>query len=268
VNRKIPQIAYGPEDRQAGDLFLPEEIADHLPVLLIHGGGWDALSKEAVEPVARLFQGEGHPVFSINYRLLRQAPWPACGDDCLAAARFLQEGRLASQGLPAPAELLIAGASAGGHLAMMTGLRLPRERVRGILSLAGPSRWNPRDDPATAVTRKPGLLEAFFGGPVELDSPRVKAASPIDCVPENPPQLICVQSKNDRLVPPSHSEVAVAAWQARDGEAEARYFDGPGDLHGFWIGEEIESRQLVPEFAETLRGALAALRDPRESSVR
>jgi len=263
MSRRIRDIPYGPGDRQIGDLLLPAGPAEGPPVLLIHGGSWGGMSKEAVESIAESFQANGHAVYSINYRLIPGSPWPACGDDCLAAGHFLLNGGLAENGLPAPADLLVCGASAGGHLAMMTGLRLPRERVRGILSLAGPSRWDPRDDTEDSVVRKPGLIEAFFGGPVEIGSPQVKAASPIDCVPKNPPPLICIHSTNDRLVPPSHSEAAATAWQAAGAPAGVRTFAGPGPYHGFWAREGEEWRELVPEFETLLTGALKDLRGSR-----
>jgi acetyl esterase/lipase len=252
-------IAYGVDagDRHLGDLFLPQGGATGNPVLLIHGGGWNALSKESFEFMAPFFLSHGRPVFCINYRLLGDAPWPACGDDCLAAARFMLDGGL--QEIPLPGKLLICGGSAGGHLAMMTGLRLPQGKVEAILSLSGPVRldW-------VATTLDPQglheqLLERFFGKKVELDGPEVRAASPRWQIAETPPDLFCIHSRKDRLIPPRHSLEAVAAWRERGGRAELREFDGDGELHGFWVNDDRESNPLNPALVDSVNSILEQL---------
>lgn len=256
MNPSLKDIPYGPEERQKGDLYLPDAIPSFPPVLLIHGGGWDSLSKEAMEPVARLFQTEGRSVFNINYRLLGQAPWPACGDDCLAAEHFMLQGGLARHGLPAPAQLFICGASAGGHLAMMTGLRLPRQNVKAILSMAGPSRLDPRGDSSESAITHPGFLDRFFGISTGVSDQRVIDASPSLCLPSTPPPLVCVHSTNDHLVPPGHSEEAVAAWKSKGAQARLWYFNGPGRQHGFWDNPGEKNRRLIPELSELLSGVV------------
>ncbi|MDP0494875.1 MAG: alpha/beta hydrolase [Verrucomicrobiota bacterium JB024] len=245
ITRDLP---YGELPRQTGDLFLPGNGQEpRLPVLLIHGGGWNALSKESIEPIARVALRFGHPVFSINYRLLKHAPWPACGNDCRAAGHFLLADMLKPHGLPAPDRIIFAGASAGGHLAMMTGLRLPADRIAGILSLAGPSRLYPRDDTGDSAIRGEGFLEQFFGRPTNINDDRVAAASPVHCVGRIPPPLTCIHSVNDHLVPLSHSQDAVTAWNRAGGSAQLHTYDGPGHQHGFWTSDDIATRSLIPE---------------------
>jgi len=257
VHRDIPYTSAA-GDRGVGDLFLPDGGMRRCPVLLIHGGGWRSMAKEDLAFMAPFFLENGHPVFNINYRLLGDAPWPACGDDCLAAAAFVLQGGLEEFGVPSSARLLICGASAGGHLAMMTGLRLPREKVGAIFSFAGPSRldW-------VAAHRDPAglhvdFLAQFFGRPVAPESPVVRRASPALLSVENPPPLFCLHSRHDRLVPPAQSEEACAAWRAGGGEAEMTAFEGDGALHGFWIGGD-RSGPLRPEVGAFIHRTLARL---------
>ena len=112
-------------------------------MLLIHGGGWNALTKESLEPIARLAVSESRAVFSINYRLLDHAPWPACGSNCASAARFVLAGSLAPHDLPRAhlRKLLVVGASAGGHLAMMTGLALGARASPASCRWLAPREW-------------------------------------------------------------------------------------------------------------------------------
>lgn len=254
VHRNVPYAASG-HPRCTGDLFLPAGEARGVPVLLIHGGGWKALDKEGFAFMAPFFLAAGHPVFNIDYRLLGDAPWPACGDDCLTAGHFLLAGGLADAGLPAAESLIVCGASAGGHLAMMTGLRLPRAAVKAILVMAGPSRldW-------VASTRDPiglgeNFLPQFFGRALHTDAPEVREASPALRAEPHPPPLHCLHSRNDRLVPVAHSEEARRAWQRGGGHAEVTVFDGDGDLHGFWIADERD--RLRPEVGSWVARCLA-----------
>ncbi|MFH1500238.1 MAG: alpha/beta hydrolase [Verrucomicrobiota bacterium] len=245
--------------RHIGDLLLPAHPQkDVPPVLLIHGGSWNSMSKEALAPIARLAAGEGRAVFSINYRLLDHAPWPACRDDCVAAARFVLAGGLAAHGLPAPQKLLICGASAGGHLAMLTGLALGAHACAGIVSLAGPSRVERRDDsPASAISGE-DFLKKFFGHSAPPSPEEFMSASPSALVTSDAPPLVCIHSRNDRLVPPPHSEEAVAAWRACGLTARLDYFDGLDDLHAFWTPGDLQTRELIPSVAELLRRTAAA----------
>lgn len=240
-----------------GDLFLPAGRVTGYPVLLIHGGAWKGLDKESFEFMAPFFLQAGRPVFNINYRLLGTARWPAGGDDCLAAGRFVLEGGLAWHGLARPEKILVCGASAGGHLAMMTGLRLPRNGVEAILSMAGPSRL----DWVASHRDRHGLhenfLAEFFGRAVPPDGAEVCAASPALREEMSAPPLFCLHSRNDKLVPPVQSEEACRAWQARGGKAKATFFDGDGELHGFWVADDRD--HLRPEVGEFVSHVLSLL---------
>ena len=126
-------VPYGAAPQQRGDLYLPDTVSAETPkLLLVHGGGWHSAKYQrgTLADEAELFRRAGYAVYNIDYRLAPAAPWPEIGDDCLAAARRF----VACEGMPqlAPAAgkpVFVLGASAGGHLALMTGLRLPRKDV-------------------------------------------------------------------------------------------------------------------------------------------
>jgi len=253
----VKDIPYANDTRQVGDLHLPPCPSLLPPVLLIHGGGWNALAKESISPLIDIFLRKKRAVFNINYRLLNHAPWPACGDDCLNAGRFVFGGGLTQSGLAIPDQMFLCGASAGGHLAMMTGLRLPRNRIEGILSLAGPSRIHPCDDSSESAISQPGFQASFFGSTL-IDEKQLRNASPAYIVGESPPPLTCIHSRNDRLVPPTHSEEAVAAWKKHGGKAVALYFDGPGLQHGFWDTDDGATRQPIPELQKLINQVISS----------
>lgn len=247
-------ISYGMGERQVGDVFLPASPSQNHPVLLIHGGGWNAMSKESLESMAVVFQQAGRPVYSINYRLIRHAPWPACLEDCMAAASFIIEGGLAEKGIPAAEKIVVCGASAGAHLAVMTGLQLPHDRVERIIDLAGPVHVD-----NVHGTNSPNLfglrfLEQFFGQAPTREL--IAQASPLTRLQAPLPRLHAMHSRKDQLVPPPHTLDLEAAWKAAGGEVDVYWFEGQGDYHGFWDSDDFMTRNLLPEVAAFLSGTV------------
>lgn len=83
-------------------------------ILYCHGGGyfWGNLSAPR-NMLARLSSLTGARVFSLDYRLAPEAPFPAALDDAVAAYTWLIE----DQGID-PGQLVVGGESAGGGLAL------------------------------------------------------------------------------------------------------------------------------------------------------
>src|ERR1700722_3105005 len=81
----------------------------------------------------------GERVLAIDYRLAPEHPFPAAEDDALAAYRWLL-----SQGHD-PSKIVVAGDSAGGHLAVGLALRL---RSEGLPAPAALALFGPLIDPS------------------------------------------------------------------------------------------------------------------------
>lgn len=247
---KTDELSFAPAHgwRGTGDLYLPEQAAGAPLALVIHGGGWQAMDKTGLAGVAAWLTAQGWAAFANNYRLLGEAPWPACGDDCLAAAHYLLTTPEPAIAQLARQRLLIVGGSAGGHLAMWTGLRLPRPQVHGIVSIAGPfdlgvfaHSGNP--------SFPPPFWEQFFGPGRAVTDALLQAASPAALVVRNPPPLLCLHSRNDELVPPVHADLAAAAWQAQGGRVRVYRFSSPDKAHGIWRDYQTD-RRLLPELED------------------
>ncbi len=104
----------------AQPLFGPQK--NRPAILIIHGGGWSAGSKN--DMVYRTLMVDyalkGYVVCNMNYRLVQEAPMPACIEDVQTAIRWMK-AHAAELGID-PNRIGTYGHSAGGHLSLMAGL--------------------------------------------------------------------------------------------------------------------------------------------------
>jgi acetyl esterase/lipase len=111
-----PQVESGrPRRSVRGEWVVTRDAEEAGPagaVLYLHGGGYVVCSPRTHRPItSRLALDTGLPVFAPRYRLAPEHCFPAPLEDALAAYRWLLD-----RGIPA-AGIVIAGDSAGGHLA-------------------------------------------------------------------------------------------------------------------------------------------------------
>lgn len=259
----IRDISYGGDhERNVGDLFLPDKPRAHAaPVMLIHGGGWNALFKESFQSFAGPFLNDGRAVFNINYRLLDHAPWPACLEDCVRAANFAREGHLAQYGVPACDKVLVCGASAGGHLSMMTGLKLGKSRCEATINVSGPSRMDFPGGSSKPHFETPAFAEHFFGRSIKPaeHAALLDSISPAKLVTPDAPRLFCIHSERDMLIIPSHSRLAIEAWRKQGVQADGWFFEGVGEYHGLWTDGDLTYRTLLPVVCNIVKDILLHL---------
>ena len=104
------------------DLFLPPEgESNDRAILLVHGGGWREGEKEQLRGYGILLAREGFVCLCTSYRLSQEAIWPAQIQDVKCAIRYLKANATALHF--DPKRIGVSGNSAGGHLALMAGLK-------------------------------------------------------------------------------------------------------------------------------------------------
>jgi len=212
-----------------GDLYLPAHVKPDTPVVLaIHGGGWSGGDRASWSGVAQFFCKDlGFAAFNIEYRLVKKGPWPLCGNDCVAAANYLLgEDFKKSFGINCN-KIWVCGGSAGGHLALWTGLSLPPDRVAGIVSISGIG------DLVPDAQVNPGRYVGFFGhkpSPAELT-----AASPLSLVTAKAPPIFCSHATVDGAVPFESSRVFVEACRRAGVQTEFIVYEKRDSGHSIWI---------------------------------
>ena len=122
----VTAVAYGPLPEQLLDVHLPTNRPGPFPVMIyMHSGGWKAGSRAFIPDfILQQVDRAGLAVVSIDYRLVTRAPdgsvvnsFPVPDQDVDRAIRFVK-AHAATWDLD-PTRVLIAGASAGGHLAAL-----------------------------------------------------------------------------------------------------------------------------------------------------
>ncbi len=104
----------------AQPLFGPQK--NRPAILIIHGGGWSAGSKNDMVYRTLMvdYAMKGYVVCNINYRLVQEAPLPACIEDVRCAIRWMK-AHADELGID-PTRIGTYGHSAGGHLSLMAGV--------------------------------------------------------------------------------------------------------------------------------------------------
>lgn len=170
----------------AGDLALRVAAPAAAPrgvYLHVHGGGWYMGGADLQDhKLEALADDAGVVCVSVEYRLAPEHRYPAALEDCLAAARWLQENARPTWGTD---RIVVGGDSAGAHLAALTLLRL-RDDAPGLrpvcahlifgfydLALSPGARLfgATRSRPRTADLH--GFVDAFLGPDLDRRSPEV-----------------------------------------------------------------------------------------------
>lgn len=105
------------------DIYKPHTVegGDDRPVLFyMHGGGWTAGSKKIIGPLLTEMISQDWIVVAVGYRLSAKAGYPTQLLDCKRALRWVKDEIRTFGGNPN--NIIVAGDSAGGHMACMLAL--------------------------------------------------------------------------------------------------------------------------------------------------
>ncbi|MEJ2648021.1 MAG: alpha/beta hydrolase [Sedimentisphaerales bacterium] len=241
----LDDIAYrsGPSQAWKLDLAMPENFGEELrpALVIVHGGGWNAGDKRDRPYRTMLldYALKGYVTISVNYRLTREAPMPACIEDCKCAVRWLKAH--AKEYRVDTSRIVAYGHSAGAHLVLMLGLAGPDA------GLEGDGGWNDYTSSVTAVAggSPPTILRGRYAN--------AEKYSPVTYVSANALPILLIQGSADRIVNPQTTDDFVAKMKEA-GAKDIRYVRIEGAQHDVAYNNYLDrtSRAIDSFFEDVL----------------
>ncbi|MHC1785440.1 MAG: alpha/beta fold hydrolase [Anaerolineaceae bacterium] len=236
-------ITYGRDAAQKMDIYYPTNQSAAMPaVVYVHGGGWvegDKSSLEAKSYIEELLN-RGYVVFSLNYRLAPEHPFPAQIQDVKSALRAIRAG--SNEFRIDPERTGIFGSSAGGHLASLAGVTSPTDgfeqgenldqssQVQAVVDLFGPTDIN-----LITLPEIDNVICQTFGNHA-TPSEEYRLASPTAHTTADDPPFLIIHGDMDRVVPLDQSQLLYETLRKAGVSAELLVVKNGG--HGFFPQDE------------------------------
>lgn len=226
-------------------------------ILYLHGGGYFSCTPATYRRITGGFARYGFRVFSPDYRLAPEHPFPAAVDDALAAYRSLLNTHH-------PGQIIIAGDSAGGGLALgmvlaAKGAELPLPAGIILFSpwtdLAGTGKslqTNARRDSLLIAERISDVAQLYLAGA----DPKTPTASPLYADLANLPPMFIQASEQEILL--DDSVRLAEKIRAAKGVVELQIW--PNLPHVWQLGQRFlpEARKALHQAADFAKQALAS----------
>ena len=240
------------------DVYRPNDATGPTPTLMfMHGGGWTGGTKESSVFAFLPFLEMGWSVVNVEYRLADVALAPAAVEDCRCALRWVYQN--AKQYKFDLNNIVLTGQSAGGHLALTTGLipesagldlQCPGDRRRTWttgdlttqeLRVAAVLDFYGITDVEDLMNRKAGssgnFTEAWLGGAPDRAA-IAKRVSPTTYVRRGIPPVMIIHGSADPIVPYDQATRLQKALDTAGAPNELFTVEGGG--HGGWKTADYE----------------------------
>ena len=183
--------------QQTLDAHIPAQRTQAPIIAYIHGGGWSEGDKnnEISQEYAQVFTDMGVAFISIDYRLSKEAVYPAQNEDVRCAIDYIRSG---SHNWPIDSSrIIIMGDSAGGQLAALEAIQR-KHLYDGVISLYGVTDlWEQisNHNDTNAIHYLGGAKESL-----------AQHASPTSQSLKGSPPFLIIHGIDDDIVPASESK--------------------------------------------------------------
>lgn len=246
--------AYGTDPKQNLDVYLPAgRSIEETPLLIyIHGGAWIDGSKSEFLSFQSLMEKSfpGYAFVSIDYRLFNlndgDNKFPTQENDVLKSIEYILSK---TAGWNISNKIILAGASAGGHLALLHGYKHQDiGNIQAIIAFFPPTDLAPFYG-FNSITS--ALLAGLISG-TPSEQPRIySASSPVTFINENSIPTVFFHGTTDNVVPISQSEILKKELESFS--VPFLYKSVPGQGHGF---TEATYATLIQEASVYLKTVL------------
>jgi len=216
-------IAYGDQDRQKLDVYVPEELAPGAPVVVFfYGGSWQTGDKSGYRFVGQALASRGFIAVLPDYRLYPPTRFPGFVED---GARAVAWARAHAGDYGGKAcHLFVAGHSAGAHIGGMLAANgdymadagISVDDLAGFVGMAGPYDFLPIKDP---------VLQEIFAP--ESSWPQ---SQPINFVDGDEPPMLLMHGGDDHTVAIKNSRNMADRVNAAGGSAALEIYPGTGHI--------------------------------------
>ena len=237
------------------DVHIPPGPGPHAAVILVHGGGWSAGSKQAnfIQPLFGPLDESGLAWFSIDYRLAPKHPYPAAVRDVEESIRYIKAH--AKEFRIDPKRLALMGESAGGHLVALVATRAtPETKVAAVVPFYGAfdleALLAPRKEVSKGMTGFLGITDMS-----EKSRAVLREASAATYVKKGLPPFLLIHGTKDEAVPYDQSVKFNAQLKAVGVKTE--FYTVENGIHGVINWEKVpEQHSYKPVMVKWLRETL------------
>jgi acetyl esterase/lipase len=238
-NLKLMLDVYTPVENLGEEPWIKRAGEPKPTLIYFHGGGWASGDRISRAMYVLPYVQKGWAVVNADYRLLGQTNLPGCIEDCLNVVDWTFKN--AEKYRFDTTRVVVSGESAGGHLALMSGMLMPK--MKGNIKphkLAAIINWYGVSDLHTAV--------AYWNAPDYIDivtrdfesNPDVlyTNSSPVNNISPDTPPIISIHGDQDRNHPFSQSRQLHEALDKAQIPNELVKI--PGKKHGNFTAAELE----------------------------
>lgn len=242
------------------DVYRRRDVQAPQPTLVFyHGGGWIGGTKESSFMSVMPWLEMGWTVVNVEYRMARVSPAPAAVEDAQCALKFVVS-RARDYNIDT-AKIVVSGESAGGHLALTTGM-IPASAGFTSVCAGGGFTGNDTSVPkVAAIINWYGITDVndMLGGPnarayavqwigsLPNRGAVATSVSPLTYVRADLPPILSIQGDADPIVPYAQNVRLNDA--LKKAGAKSDLFTIPGGGHGnFKADERSKAYARIREF--------------------
>jgi len=249
IAQNFTNVAYGPNNRQKMDVYLPanRDVQNTKLFIWIHGGAWMEGDKSEfvnIKPSLDL-NLSNYAYISLNYRLYNSDTqanrFPSQEEDIQLAIQFIKS-KLTEWKISDKA--VIAGASAGGHLALLQSYKHNSDGfIKSAISYFGPTElesFYPYNWFSILV------LSGVTGGSPDQYPDLYYSSSPLNYINSNSVPTIFFHGTTDDVVPISQAYLLRDSLLSNGVTNDYLFVNGQG--HGFSTATNIQTIQQAASF--------------------